>query len=59
MCNRRAGSKLHTMQIARQYPRFGRLLAALAGVSEEPCKADRKDWSCLHLLPFIKIRIVV
>lgn len=32
---------------------------ALEGVSEEPCKADRKDWSCLHLLPLIKIRIVV
>ena len=25
------------------------------GVSEEPCKRDRKDWSCLHLHPFIQI----
>jgi hypothetical protein len=25
------------------------------GVSEEPCKRGRKDWSCLHRLPFIKI----
>ena len=25
------------------------------GVSEEPCKRDRKDWSCLHLHLFIQI----
>jgi hypothetical protein len=25
------------------------------GVSEEPCKRDRKDWSCLHRHRFIQI----
>ena len=36
----------------------GMLLIAVhgrPGVSEEPCKRDRKDWSCLHLHPFIQI----
>ena len=31
------------------------LFAGERGVSEEPCKRDRKDWSCLHLHPFIQI----
>ena len=29
------------------------------GVSEEPCKRDRKDWSCLHRARIQKLRVVV
>ena len=32
-----------------------KVLDASRGVSEEPCKRDRKDWSCLHLHLFIQI----
>jgi MFS family permease len=50
MCNRRAGSKLETMQIARQYPRFGRLLAALAA-------SQLGDWLYnLALLAYVQER---
>jgi MFS family permease len=50
MCKRCAQSKLHNMHIARQYPRFGRLLAALAA-------SQLGDWLYnLALLAYVQER---
>jgi MFS family permease len=50
MCDRATARKLHTMQIARQYPRFGRLLAALAA-------SQLGDWLYnLALLAYVEQR---